>query len=69
MAGIKLNVEGMHCKSCSMLVEDDLCEIGAKDIRISLDEADKKAVVECSYDGDKMDVVNAIKKEGYRVRI
>lgn len=64
---VKLNVEGMHCKSCVMLVEDSLGDLGAKDIKIDLDEKSQKAVVSCDYSGDKMDVINIIKKEGYKV--
>lgn len=67
MARLSFNVEGMHCKSCVMLVEDSLEDLGVKNIKIDLDEKNQKAVVECSYDGDKMDVINAIKKEGHKV--
>ncbi len=67
MTNIKLDIEGMHCKSCVMLVEDSLEELGAKDIKIDLDEKTQKAVLSCEYDKDKMDIINTIKKEGYKV--
>lgn len=67
MANFILNVEGLHCKSCVLLVEDVLHDKGAKNVRIVLDEKKHKAVVSCSYDGDKLDVVNAIKNAGYKV--
>jgi copper chaperone CopZ len=68
MSRFRFNVEGMHCKSCVMLVQDSLDDIGAKDVKIGLDEKSKTAVVSCDYEGDKMDVINTIKKEGYKVR-
>ena len=68
MSQLKLNVEGMHCKSCVMLVQDSLSEIGAENVKIELDEKTKKAAVSCDYDRDKMDIINIIKKEGYRVK-
>jgi copper chaperone CopZ len=67
MTKFVLNVEGLHCKSCVTLVEDALQDKGAKSIHIVLDEKKQKAVVSCDYEGDKMDVVNAIKNEGYKV--
>jgi copper chaperone CopZ len=35
---LNLKVKGMHCKSCKMLVEETLLDIGVKDISISIDE-------------------------------
>lgn len=65
---ITLNVEGMHCKSCVMLVKDALEEKGAKEVKINLNEKTKKAVVSCEYEGDKQDIVAAIEGEGYKVQ-
>lgn len=67
MAKIVLNVEGLHCKSCVMLVEDALQEKNVKNIKIVLDEKKQRAVVSCDFVGDKMVVVNAIKSAGYKV--
>lgn len=67
MTKLTLNVEGMHCKSCVMLVQDSLEGLGAKDIKIDLDEKAQKAVVSCDYGGDKMDIITKIKEEGYRL--
>lgn len=64
---IMLNVEGMHCKSCVMLVKDALEEKGAKNVNVKLDGKTKKAIVSCEYEGDKIDIINTIKKEGYKV--
>ena len=66
MKKIKLNVEGMHCSSCEMLVNDALEEIGAKSKANS-----KSGIVEVEFDESKIDeieVINTIKKEGYKVR-
>jgi copper chaperone CopZ len=67
MAKLKFNVKGMHCKSCSMLVNDSLTRLGAESVKIILDEKSKKAVVSCDYNGKEADIVTAIKKEGYGV--
>ena len=67
MAKIQLNVEGMHCKSCKMIVEDNLQEIGATNIAVTVNEKTKTGTVSCDYNGDQMHVINAIKKEGYKV--
>jgi copper chaperone CopZ len=66
MEKIKLNVEGMHCSSCEMLVNDALEEIGVKS------KADSKSgIVEVEFDEsktNKIDIINIIKKEGYKVK-
>ncbi|MBI5073173.1 heavy-metal-associated domain-containing protein [Candidatus Woesearchaeota archaeon] len=67
MAKINLNIEGVHCNSCKMIIEDNLKDIGAKNVHVTVDEKTQKGTVACDYAGDKLDVVNAIKKEGYKV--
>ena len=67
MTKIHLNIEGVHCKSCKMVIQDNLQELGAKDIHVTVDEKTQKGTVACDYSGDKLDIVNAIKKEGYKV--
>ena len=67
MTKIELKVDGMHCKSCTILTKDALEEIGAKDVKVNLGSGTGPASVSCNYDGDKMDVINAIKKNGYKV--
>ena len=67
MTKIQLNIEGVHCKSCKMIIEDNLQELGAKSVKVTVDEKTQKGTVACDYVGDKLDVVNAIKKEGYKV--
>jgi len=64
MEKIKLNIDGMHCKSCEMLIGDALQELGAK-AKVTQGSA------EVEFDGSKLkkeDIVEAIKKEGFKVR-
>ena len=67
MTKIHLNIEGVHCKSCKMVIEDNLQELGATKIHVTVDEKKQTGTVACDYGGDKLNVVNAIKKEGYKV--
>ena len=62
---VSLKVNGMHCKSCTILVKEALIEIGATNIKIDLDE--KKQVAKISFDGDKDKAITVIEKEGYKV--
>ena len=48
MAKYNLNIEGMHCKSCKILVNDVLEELGASSILIDVDE--KKKIGKVSFD-------------------
>ncbi|MBI2662833.1 heavy-metal-associated domain-containing protein [Candidatus Woesearchaeota archaeon] len=62
---IQLNVKGMHCKSCEVLIQDALEEVGAK---ATVDSKAGKAVVD--YDGKKLSIEKIkqiIKREGYTV--
>jgi len=64
---MKLNVKGIHCKSCVMLIEDSLSEIGVK---ITDSNPDKK-IIQIVYDGDPktmIEIKNRIKEEGYEVK-
>ncbi len=67
MTKINLNIEGVHCKSCKMIIEDNLKDLGATNVKVTVDEKTQKGTVACEYSGDTMDVVQAIKKEGYKV--
>ncbi|MEK6947192.1 MAG: heavy-metal-associated domain-containing protein [Nanoarchaeota archaeon] len=66
MGKIKLNVTGMHCRSCKMLIEDILADLGAKNIEIEVDEKKKLGRISCDFD-DQKKIVQAIKNEGYGV--
>ena len=63
----KLNVKGMHCKSCEMLISEGVSEVkGVKSVKAD----HKKGFAEVDYDDkvSKLDAIKeAIKKEGYEV--
>ena len=64
MPHLKFEIKGMHCKSCKVLVEDILEDLGVKVNSLQVDE--KKQIgtllVETSVDPNK--IITAIKKEG-----
>ena len=68
MTKYSLEVKGMHCKSCSMLVTDVLEESGSKNISINLDEKKQVGKVSFDFSGDKEKIIGAIEKEGYKVK-
>ncbi len=60
-----LKIEGMHCKSCAILINSELEDIGVKS---NIDYKSGKAEIE--FDEDKISenqIKDAIKKEGYKV--
>ena len=66
MAKINLDLKGTHCKSCKMVIEDVLGDLGATDVQVTVDEKNQTGKVSCEFD-DKKKVIEAIQKEGYRV--
>jgi len=59
-----LKVKGMHCKSCAMLIEDSLTEIGATEVKVDV----SKGIVSLSSDKDKKTITQAIENAGeYKV--
>ena len=66
MAKINLNLKGTHCKSCKMVIEDVLSDLGATDIHVEINEKEQTGTVACEF-GDQKKVVDAIQKEGYTV--
>ena len=67
MAEVHLIVDGMHCKSCKMLIEDVLNDLGATKIKIEVDEAARVGKV--SFESqNKEKAIKAIENEGYKVR-
>jgi len=65
---MRLIVEGMHCNSCKMLIEEELEDLGAKDVKVMFDPKTMKG--EVSFEGlDRGTVVEAIENLGdYKVR-
>ena len=49
-----------------MLIEDILADLGAKNIKIEVDEKKRLGRVSCDFD-DQKKIVQAIKSEGYEV--
>jgi len=62
----KLNVKGMHCKSCEVLLKDSLEEI--PDVQV-LKADHKKGLLEVEHPKEKIQQIkDLIKKEGYSVK-
>ncbi len=60
---VSLKVSGMHCKSCVILVEDELEDIGASNISVILDESSQTGAI--SFDGvDISEAKSAIEELG-----
>ena len=66
MTKLKLNVDGMTCHACEMLIGDALSDLGVKA------EIDSKAgTAEIDYDDSKINkdqIIGVIKEEGFKVR-
>ena len=67
MKEIQLKVSGMHCKSCEMLISDELEDTKAvEDILVSFE----KGIVSLKYNQNKISlekIKDIIKEEGYSV--
>ncbi len=63
-----ITVSGMHCKSCSALIKMALEDIGAKNIKIVVDEKAQTGNVSAEHTGQKADLIKAIEKEGYKAK-
>ena len=61
-----LDVGGMHCKSCEMLLSDIISEINGVE-KASADSKKGIVVVRCKDESVLGEVKKAIEKEGYRV--
>ncbi len=65
MKTTKLNVQGMHCKSCEMLLTDSLSEIdGITDVSVSV----KDGTATVTHDGgvSEAQIRKTIEAEGYK---
>ena len=62
---LQLSIKGMHCKSCEILIQESLEELGVKA------KADhKKGLVNIEFDESKTtkeQIIQAIAKEGYTI--
>jgi copper chaperone len=67
MKELHLKVEGMHCKSCEILITEELQDAGAKEVKVSA----SKGTVSATIDEKKLSeakVKQLIEKEGYKVK-
>lgn len=62
----KMDIKGMHCKSCALLLSDVISEIGGVE-SVSVDFKSGKAVVVYSDESVLAKIRSAVEKEGYSV--
>ncbi|MFA5953236.1 MAG: heavy metal-associated domain-containing protein [Candidatus Pacearchaeota archaeon] len=63
----KILIEGMHCASCASNIERSLKKIsGIKEVSISL--VTNKAIVEFDKNVSDEELINAVKRAGYKVK-
>lgn len=55
---LTLNVQGMHCPSCKMLIEEELEDNGATNITIDFNEKTKRGTV--TFDGMEEDTAKEL---------
>jgi len=69
MKKVELDIKGMHCNSCVMLIKDALDETkGVKESKVDL----KKNNAVVSYDEKAVtekEIIGIIKKEGYDAKL
>jgi copper chaperone CopZ len=61
-----IRVDGMHCKSCELLLVDVLSEVDGVQ-KVIADSRKGTVRVVCNDDATLVNVRGAIKKQGYRV--
>jgi copper chaperone CopZ len=59
-----LTVNGMHCKSCVMLVTEALEDAGAKNVSVQLNEKEQTGVITLESSLTKKELTVAIEAEG-----
>ncbi len=66
MKTLVLNVDGMHCKSCGMLIKDALDDLGVDKTEVSGDH--KKVRITFNESKINLDAIKKIiEREGYKV--
>lgn len=64
MNNLKLNIKGMHCRSCEILIEEELKKVpGVRFCKVNY----QKGIAEINHEGeiDQAKITNAIKEAGY----
>jgi len=67
MKNATIKVNGMHCRSCEMLIVDSLNDLGIGKVEVS----HQKGEVKVEFDESKVtleQIKDAIKKEGYKIK-
>ena len=64
MEQIKLKINGMHCKSCKMLIEDVMEDLNSKVISFDVDDVKQIGILEIKSDASFDSLKYAIEKEG-----
>lgn len=59
-----LTVEGMHCKSCKMLITEALEDAGAKNVAVTVDEKKQTGTVTLESTLPKNELKKIIEAEG-----
>lgn len=67
MKKLSLKVEGMHCKSCEVLIKEELEDAGAKDVLVSASKGTVIASIDEKTITEKK-VKQIIEKEGYKLK-
>jgi len=64
----RFKIEGMHCKSCKMLIEDVMEDLGIEIKSFKVDEDKQVGKLEVETDKDDKEIIDAIQEEGdYKV--
>ena len=67
MSKLKIKTKGMHCRSCEVLIKDELRVLdGVKNVEAS----HKSGIISVEFDDCKVsetDIINCIKQEGYSI--
>ena len=65
MSKIKIKTKGMHCRSCEVLIKDEIKGLeGVKNV----DASHKSGIISVEFDSHKIsetEIVDCIKQEGY----
>lgn len=65
----QFTIEGMHCESCKMLVEEELEDAGAQNVSVSVDPAKQRGTASFESDLDREELVSLIEDLGeYTIR-
>ena len=64
MQSCKINIKGMHCRSCEMLIEEELLKVPGV-AKVSVHHQKGIAYVDCQNDINNAEITKAIERAGY----